>query len=380
MNLITFNEPLTIAFKKSAGGAQITFEADREYLIANSQLERIMRDPNVQSRYYRVSRVENRIQNFHVNAFPAKSKVLLYNGSGGYGDQILTWPVAKLLSTRYKFKVHVLTDPGNNMCWWGFPWVKSVQLIPCLWEQIKLFDAFMPMEAVVNMDEHADQEHPVDVMLRKMGVDPESVKPEEKTVRPNFTQGEMGSLLPMWQQHPKLGLYQMSSANPVRCLPPNDAVWLLLKLAEAVPDVHWLCLYDEFVPKEYKETLEAMAVERKQSNVQAYTALNLRELWALTEHVKVVVSPDSMMVHAAGMLETPCVGLWGPIDPARRTCYYKNHHAIWHKDFCPHAPCFAYSNIFPRHCPPRPDVRKSCDVLAGIPPQELIDTVKRVMR
>lgn len=380
MNLITFREPITIAFKKSAGGSQITFEANREYLIANAQLERIMRDQNVQARYHRISRVESRIQNFHVKAFPRKSKVLLFNGSGGYGDQMLTWPVAKLLAEDYGFQVHILTDPGNNVCWWGFPWVKSVQLVPCLWETIKLFDAFLPMEAVVNMDEHQDQAHPVDMMLAKMGIDPDELPADKKVVRPNFTEGEIGSLGMMLKGPRKIGIYQMSSANPVRCLQPNDSVWMALKIAEACPDTQWLCLYDEFVPKEYKETLESMALERKIENIQAFAAPNLRELWALTEHVSVVVAPDSMMVHVAGVFGTPCVGLWGPMDPDRRVRYYSGHHALFHKEFCPHAPCFVYSNVFPKYCPPRPDQRKTCDVLAGISPREVIDAIKKVQR
>jgi len=380
MNLITFREPITIAFKKSAGGTHVVFEANREYLIANAQLERIMRDKNVQARYHRVSRAETRIPNFHVKAFPKKSRVLLFNGSGGYGDQMLTWPVAKILAEDYGFHVHVMTDPGNNVCWWGFPWLKSVQLIPCLYEQVKLFDAFIPMEAVVNMDEHQDQLHPVDMMLAKVGIDPDEIAPERKTVRPIFTEGEIGSLTPMLKNPKKIGIYQLSSANPVRCLPPNDSVWLALKIAEACPDTQWLCLYDEFVPKEYKDTLENMALERKLDNVQAFCAPNLRELWALTEHVSVVVAPDSMMVHSAGVFGTPCVGLWGPMDPDRRVRYYKNHTAIFHKEFCPHAPCFVYSNVFPKYCPPRPDQRKACDVLSGIAPREVIDAIKACQR
>ena len=139
MNLITFSEPITIAFKKSAGGITQTFEAGRPYLLANAQVERIMRDPNVQQRTYKISRVDTRITNAHQAAFKKGDRLLLFNGSGGYGDQILTWPIAKILSDM-GMQVHVLTDPGNNVCWWGFNWVKTVQTIPVLWEQVKMFD------------------------------------------------------------------------------------------------------------------------------------------------------------------------------------------------------------------------------------------------
>jgi hypothetical protein len=154
MNLITFSEPITIAFKKSAGGVTQTFEANRPYLLANAQVERIMRDTQVQTRTYKVSRVDTRIVNAHAAAFKPGQRILLFNGSGGYGDQILTWPIAKYLA-KLGLDVHILTDPGNNVCWWGFDWVKTVLTIPVLWETVKMFDHFAHWEAAVNMDEPA---------------------------------------------------------------------------------------------------------------------------------------------------------------------------------------------------------------------------------
>jgi Glycosyltransferase family 9 (heptosyltransferase) len=413
MNLITFAEPITIAFKKSAGGSQMTFEAGRDYLIANAQLERVLRDEQVQKRSYKISRADSRIRNFCVTTRNgARERLLLFNGSGGYGDQIMTWPIAKIL-TQLGYDVHILTDPGNNVCWWNFPWIKSVMTIPLLWEQVKLFDHFCPFEAVVNMDEHQDQGHPVDMMLAKIGIDPEKIPAEQKVVRPNFTFSELGALQTFVAGGKKIGLYQLSSANPVRCLPPSDSVFMLSKVAEAFPDIHWLCLYDEFVPKEYADLLKCRTCQGSgeitataasgtsdgsekvapkatcktcnggkfiAKNIQPFTAPNLRELWALTEHATVVVSPDSMMSHVAGVFGTPCVGLWGPMSPESRMKYYTNHHPIHHREFCPHSPCFCYSSTFPKYCPQRPSTRNVCDVLAGVSPAEVIELVGKVRR
>ena len=379
MNICTWTEPLTMQFRKSAGGATMTFEAGKPYLIANAQMERIMKDKNVVDRTYKVSKVDTRIQNAHAAAFKKGQRILLYNGSGGYGDQILTWPIARFLS-RQGLDVHILTDPGNNPCWWNFDFVKTVNTIPILWESVRMFDHFAHWEAAVNMDEHQDQEHPIDMMLRKIGYDPDLIPAEEKCVRPSFTPSELGTLSNFLQRGKTIGLYQLSSANPVRGMTPNDSVFLILKLAEATPDLHWLCLHDEFVPAEYKDTLASEALRRGIKNVEAFCAPNLRELWALTEHVSVVVSPDSMMAHIAGAFGTPCVGLWGPVDPDKRVRYYKNHHPIWHRNICPHAPCFVYSATFPRYCPPRPAQRDTCDVMAGIAPSEVINLVNKIKR
>ena len=380
MNLLTLTEPLTIDFRKSSGGVRQTFEANRPYQLANAQLERNMRDKNVAERAYKISKADTRLVNVHAAAFRKGQRILIYNGSGGYGDQILTWPVARILAERYGLDVHVLADPGNNVAYWGFQFVKTVQTIPILWESVKMFDHFAHWEAAVNMDEHPDQEHPIDMMLRKIGIDPNSIPDAEKCVRPVFTPSELGTLNRHLQSGKKIGLYQLSSANPVRGLTANDSVFLILKLAAAYPDIHWLCLYDEFIPPEYKNTLTAEAATRAVTNVEAFCAPNLRELWALTEHVSVVVCPDSMMAHIAGAFGTPCVGLWGPTSPASRMKYYKNHHPLWNQTLCPHAPCFAYSASLPPYCPPRPPQRNTCNVLSSIGPQDVIDLVGKVKR
>jgi hypothetical protein len=380
MNLIRFAEPVTIGFKKSSGGATITFEAGRDYVIANAQLERIMREENVRNRAYKISKADSRITNFHVNARKtgSPSRLLMFNGSGGFGDQIITWPVAKILAGM-GFEVHMMSEPGNNVCWWNFPWIKTVNVCPLPWEQVKMFDHFLVYEAVVNMDEHQDQEHPVDVMLRKIGLDPKAIDPALKVVRPNFTHLEMMSTVP-WREK-KIGIYQLSATNPVRTLMPDDSAFMLLKIAEAYPEIHWLGLYDEFVNPDYKNRLEEKIKELGVTNAQAYVSPNLRDLWALTTQAKVVVSPDSMMVHVAGCMGIPCVGLWGPMPPGSRVAYYTNHIPIHHREFCPHAPCFAYANAFPKYCPPRPQgqARTTCEVLAGIPPSEVIDKVKTAL-
>ena len=367
-----------VSFAKSSGGSTVVFEAGRTYVIANVQLERLLADEKIRSQTYKVSRLESRVTNFHVSARRAGTqRLLIYNGSGGYGDQVLTWPLANLLASM-GYEVHVITEPGNAICWWHFPFIKTVNTIPIPYEQVKLYDYFLFYEAVVNMDEHQDQEHILDVMLRKIGIDPAAVDPKLKSIRPLFTGAELASTQAVYPDK-QIAIYQMASANPVRCLPPNDSVFMLTKLAEAYPQFHWLALWDEFIKPEYKKVLEEKIEQAGIKNVEPHRAVNLRELWALAaQRARVTVAPDSMMVHVCGALGAPCVGLWGPIAPDRRVKYYTNHLPIWHREFCIHAPCFAYTSTYPKLCPPRND-RKVCEVLAGISPTEVIDAIKQVV-
>lgn len=360
-------------FAKSAGAGTVTFEAGKDYVIGDSQLDRLWAEGNIKDSVYKLSKLDMRLRNFHAGIRRGgTNRVLVYNGSAGYGDQIMTWPVAHLLH-KMGFAVHILSDPGNQVCWWGFPWVASIQMVPMQAQAFTMFDHYALFDHVVNRDEHTDQPHPVDAMLHRIGIDAGTVSPELKVVRPEFTERERQ----MAQQRfagKTVALYQMGASTALRSLPAGDSAFLLFRLAEAHPELHWVALYDQFMPPAYAEVLKKCP-----GNVSVWAGENLRTLWALTEQAAVVVSPDSMMVHVAGSLGTPCVSLWGSTNPAARTRYYKNQVAIQPEGICPHAPCNVYTAEFPRYCPPRP-ARNVCEVMAAISPEQVVLAVGKILK
>jgi ADP-heptose:LPS heptosyltransferase len=396
MNIVRFHEPVTLSFRKSAGGSTMAFNAHTDFVFSNAQLDRIMQDENIRNRTYKVSRLDMMIPNFHVNNVntraPGKNRVLVYNGSGGYGDQIVTWPLTLILHNM-GYEVHVMTDPGNQTCWWNLTWIKSIHVLPVQHEIVKMFDNLIMFDHVCNMIEHGDNPHPLDLMLTKIGIDPASVPDQLKVVRPQYTSAEMASTMPYRER--QIAIYQFASANPVRNLPPQDSAYMLKKLTEAFPQYTWLAIYDEFIPKEYvaaclEDEIDPATKEPKKDdkgnqikrvkfpNVILLFVPNLRELWALTSQAKVVVSPDSMMVHVAGCQSVPCVGLWGPYSPQSRVKYYQNHFPIHNTSVCPHAPCSHYLATFPKYCPPRQG-RNVCECLAAVSPQQVIDGIWKLV-
>jgi ADP-heptose:LPS heptosyltransferase len=365
----------------------MTFDAHRDWVIPNAQLDRIMQEENVRNRTYKVSKMDNMFPNFHIEVpkKPGTNKILVYNGSGGYGDQLLTWPLTLILS-RAGYEVHVACDPGNQTCWWNIPWVKSINVFPMQAEHFWMFEHHLCFDTVCNMMEHTPHPHPLDVMLKKIGIDPDSIPQEQKVVRPQFTASEMNAAMNYRER--TIGIYQFASANPVRNLPPQDSAFLLKKLVEAFPNVTWLAVYDEFISPDYvnsclEDVIDPETKEPKKDdkgnlvkkvkfpNVILLRVPNLRELWAITTQAKVVVSPDSMMVHVAGSLGVPCVGLWGPYGPLSRVKYYQNHYAIHNADTCPQAPCSHYLANFPKYCPPRQG-RNVCECMAAVSPPQVI--------
>jgi ADP-heptose:LPS heptosyltransferase len=126
--------------------------------------------------------------------------------------------------------------------------------------------------------------------------------------------------------------------------------------------------------------LEAKLKQHNLPNLIATEAPSLRELLALVEVSSIAVSPDSLLVHACGCWSVPCIGVWGPISPVVRTCYYRNHIAIWHKELCYHAPCFCYTTMFPYYCPPTKEPRTVCSVLGAISSTEVIEAIQNLRR
>lgn len=373
MKLVTFSEPFPLGLRKSAGVYHVQIEAFTNYVFHPAAVHRLANEHDkFRDSVFRVSDMASRITHFHAKAMAPGARILLYNGSGGFGDQILTWPVARILNM-LGFKVHLLTEAGNNVCWLHFPFIEAIHMLPLPLPVWNMFDGHLIFDTVSNSDEHPDQLHPVDKMLTVAGINPSSIQPELKRVAPNFTSGEMAEGLGTHADK-QIALYQLTATAKCRTLQPQRSAMLLRSLAEAFPQFHWLGLHDEFNPPEYAKHADALKI----SNMETMRHPNIRGLWAFARRAKVVVSPDSMMVHVAGSQGIPCVGLWGPVDPKNRVAYYPNHYPIWHKTACKFAPCHNFRTDWPKFCPGR-DQRTACEVLETIRTEEVIEAVKKAI-
>ena len=192
MQIVTFNRNFQINFRKSAGEHPFDFIGEKDYVISAHHWERLVSDKALAREFKRSSYFEPRVRQFRVDPNGGRGRTLLFHsGAGGYGDQVMMWPVVRWLAESAGYTVHVLTDfRGNESCWWHFPWVKSVSSLPKPLDFFKGFDELCLFEQITNTDEHRGQLHPVDATLYRMGVDPSSVPAEAKRVAPPLSDGE----------------------------------------------------------------------------------------------------------------------------------------------------------------------------------------------
>jgi ADP-heptose:LPS heptosyltransferase len=302
--------------------------------------------------------------------------VLFYAGAGGYGDQLMAWPAAKILSD-LGYKVHVLCDPGNELCWANFEWVKSIQLLPIEQDQLEMYENLALYEYVTNNDEHDDKVHPVDNLLFRMGINPDSISADKKCVKPIITPREFERASEMVKNR-KIALYQLATTSAMRSMLPDASADLFASLARAFPEFHWVGLYDQFNKEAY--VAPAKSATEGLSNADLFYFENFRMLFAVASMATAAVSADSFLVHLAGAYGVPTVGIWGPTRADLRVKYYPNHVPVFAKFACPMAPCLRTTREFPPYCPPSAEPRKVCAVVGATTPDDVIEALKRALR
>jgi ADP-heptose:LPS heptosyltransferase len=360
VHLLTFANPISFKYVKTAGLHHFTAQPRVPYVFSFVQHDALIRTEKVRDLVALESLFWPRLPPFVVRPTGGRGEsVLFFAGAGGYGDQVLAWPAAHLLH-ELGYQVHVLIDPGNDHLWTWLPWVRSVRLFPIAAADLDTYDHLALYPYVTNVDEHPGQPHPTDHLLRQLGVEPSTIPPERKRVRPPLT---LGQLAVVGGAPPNLGLIQLAGSNVLRRPTPAHLRRVLADLVTAVPAA-WVTVHDV----EDEHAAVAREVARDHPNLTVRHNLQFDEFVGLTAAARLTVGPDSFLTHLRGALGLPGVAVFGTHDPALRTRYYPEIRPVWERAACASAPCHVYRRTFPRYlCPPTVDgkPREECAVISA---------------
>jgi hypothetical protein len=342
------------------------------YVFSFSQFEAINNTEKIRDLLVSDSLFWPRLPAFTVRPTGGRGEtVLFFTGAGGYGDQIMAWPVAKFLHDM-GYRVHVLCDPGNDHLWGWFPWVAGVKVMPLSLAEMEEFDHLALYAYVTNVDEHEGQPHPTDHLFRMVGIDPSTIPPEKKRVPPPLSFGQLSVRAGAPEN---LGLIQLSGSNFVRRPMPDRLARMLTKLITEVP-MNWLGLHD--VDDEHMAAARKVAEEHPKL-LQVRLNVSFDEFVGLTAAAKITVGPDSFLTHLRGSMGLPGVSVFGTHHPGIRTRYYPEMVSVWERQVCPSSPCLVFRRAFPRYlCPPSAGPRQECAVVAA-GYDVVTDTVKKVL-
>lgn len=369
MRVIDFKERFSLNLTKSTGEQSFSVPPGRSVILPTFFVNKLLDKPEFPPLVAKLSDTTGWFTPFRMGAARTGDSILLYNGSGGYGDQVMTWPVAKMLHDR-GLKVSILCDPGNEVMWDRLPFIEQVLPWPLPLATAQLFDWVVLWDSVVNRDEHQSQPHPVDRMFFMLGLDPFHIHSPDKVVHAEITDAEFARAEKLCGGD-DVAVYQLAASNELRSVKPEVNAKAITELVTKFPTTRWVVIADSMIPKHHTEVISQLDAP----NLSLQLNVPLRTLLALAARAKVCVGPDSLLTHFAGVCCTPYVGIWGPTDPAKRCSYYLNKQVHLFEPRCPFMPCCTYAPRTPGYCP----FGERCGVIDGVTADQIVAAVETTL-
>lgn len=372
MHLLTIPDtPETIAHGAMTTGTYVCEDNNAAELMLINQAIR----PTVQSFQYEANGTSNR---------------LLIIGMMAFGDAILLTPVLREIKRRNPTREIILCcwEPQRQV-FFGLPYVDGFLDYPPKLELLQDFSHVLFLERAVEFNLLAKSQHMTDRFAQHLGLRPlEGQSDWTENKMPEFRLSGEERVWAIKSFSPKegkrrLGIQVQAGARcrsyPISMLAGERVAKINGKspsvLGEMIRDGWEIALLGN--PGEFR-------MDSAPEGMMDMTrfGLTFRQSAAFLTTCNAVLAPDSSLLHVAGCLGIPAVGLFGPFPWKLRTAYYKSVFALHGEGACPMAPCFhSHHNglgIFPAGGP----CTKTgiCEELAAIQPERIRAKIEQVAR
>lgn len=353
MHIVTLHEPLS-------NGPQGEMSRG-EYLCEDRNgAEIILRSPGATMLPYPI---ENRLP-----MLPAK---ILIFAICGFGDAILLTPCLRELKRRFPAaSVTLACFPEYRQPYFGLPYVDGYADYPMPMEDLDNYDCILFLERSVEFNPLGRTQHMTDRFAEHLGL-PELAdkKPdyrvtgsEEEWIRASF---------PRKTGTRRIG-FQIQAGVRSRTYPQAPSIKLIKALIAADWEVAIMGRPGEF----------AMGGTHPRVMDLSRRGLTWRQSAAFLQSCDVFFGPDSSLLHAAGSLDIPAVGVFGAYPWKLRTAYYPSVHALQATGGCNIQPCFHVDHTgFPPYPVNGPCSQTGyCTALESITPERVMAKIEQVAR
>lgn len=294
-------------------------------------------------------------------------RILLVRG-GGFGDLILMTPVLREIKARWpNAHVAMATMSRYAPVLHNLPFVDETIQYPAPKALVDGYDAWIFFEKAIEDNPRARDVHMTDLFAEIAGVG------EIQDKKPQF---ELTNNERIWvmEGYPRVNgvrrLCVQGTASAVCRIYPQDQ---LNKALSILHDKGW----EIFLMGERGEIDKVQETEFLR-NLSAH-GLTFRQSCAVINNADCVLGPDSALIHVAGALGVPAVGLYGPFPWKLRTAYCPTTVAIQGHGSC--SPCFHHKHLN-NHWPAGGPCQKSgrCDVLNSIKPETVAHKIEQIAK
>jgi ADP-heptose:LPS heptosyltransferase len=289
---------------------------------------------------------------------------LLITRYGGIGDIVSTLFGIAALKQKFKnLKVGYVASPSYSSILTMFPTIVDEIFAPIInIKDVRKYQNICILDNTLEIDPEAEEKPIQEIYAKYMGI----------SLDKNSVMGLIMNNFAVQNKRQRTGIgLQYSCDVPLRNYNLDNTINLINLLIKEFPNekIHLLGKPDDLKMINYissKVTDESKLI----INGCGFPKITLKDILLLTNTLKVVIGPDSGMLHLAGISNTPIVGLFGPFPSNLRLSYYLDAIGIDAKTNC--SPCF-------RHFPLNFCKYNSGDgvCLNSINPETIIEQVKK---
>lgn len=305
-------------------------------------------------------------------------KKILFMRAGGFGDIVNLTPTLREVKRRWPdAEVHLATMGEYGTVLEGLPYVSSVMKYPVSVETASGFDAWVFFEKAIEGNPRAEKIHMADLFAEITGLK-FGLLANKFDGHPDYiiSKDEASWATVQYPHRPGIKRLSIQVSATARCrVYPMQNLEQVLNAFKAKKD------WEVFLLGEPGK-VQAQETE----NVKNLTMHNVtfRQSAAVVGASDCFLGSDSALVHVAGALGVPAVGLFGPFPWKLRTAYSPSVVGIQGKGKC--SPCFFHEkhqgalarDLFPKDCPSRE--RGYCEVLETIDPKRVVAQVEKIAR
>jgi ADP-heptose:LPS heptosyltransferase len=304
----------------------------------------------------------------------APPRNILIQRAGGFGDLILLTPVLREIKRRWP-SVHlaVSTMGHYGVALANLPFVDEIVQFPVPLAVAETFDAWVFLENAIEKNSRAKELHMTELFAEIVGITDIADLHPAYAVKPTEA---------IWcnEAYPRNSMprvcVQVGASAKCRVYPQQ----LIINGCEDMIQRGWE-VFLLGTPGEIKWDQRVQLPPTLHDLTRS--GLTFRQSCALINTADCVIGSDSALIHVAGALRVPAVGLYGPFPWKLRTKHCPTTVALTGSVNSKACPCFHHAsatmrNHFPANCPSKD--KGVCEVLADIEPKRIVRQAEKIMR
>lgn len=324
---------------------------------------------------------------------PNGKKRRLVGGGMGFGDALMLTPCLREMKKRFPDEeIIVCCRPEQVQVFLNLPFVDGFLEYPPRLEILADFGTFHWLEGAVEYNPQARVQHMTDRFAAHLGLfafgSEEGSWTENRMPEFALSSEEIAWAFKTFPREPKEKrlAFQVQAGARCRTYPPSMLTTSMLPHEKGKPgkismfsamvqDGWKICLLGS--PGEFRFDVGPAAVID-----MTRMGLTFRQSAAFMQTCDCFLGSDSSLLHVAGTLGVPGVGLFGPYPRKIRTAYYPSIRALTGKQVCPKAPCFHSAHTMTPQFPVDGPCAQSgrCEELASIEPDRIRAVIEKQAR